>query len=253
MIELKKILWLLYQPYKWLFYIPFLYINTVILGMIAVLLGLFKLKRAADICGVTWARVNSYTAPVFVKVRGKEHIVKGQSYVIVANHRSSFDILISYAFLGLRFKWVMKKELAKVPGLGFGSKAIGHIFIDRSNTKKAIESMKNARERIKDGISVLFFPEGTRSKTGRLLSFKKGAFYFAIDLKLPILPVTINGTEDILPPDTFNLSPGTAEIIFHPPINTTSYEKNDIPGLVAQVRGVIESGLKGEVSESSIN
>jgi 1-acyl-sn-glycerol-3-phosphate acyltransferase len=186
-------------------------------------------------------------APVFVKIKGKEHLVKGQSYVIVANHRSSFDILIVYAFLGLRFKWVMKKELRKVPGLGYGSKAIGHIFIDRSNTKKAIESMKEAGKKIKNGVSVFFFPEGTRSKTGALLPFKKGAFYFAVDLGLPILPVSINGTDRILPSDTFNLFPGKAEIIFHPPIDIAPYTKENIPELIQRVRTVIESGLRDRI------
>ncbi len=245
---MKKILWLLYQPYKWLIYIPFLGVNTVILGSITFLFGLMKWERACDFNGVLWARINACMAPVFVKVKGKEHLVKGQSYVIVANHRSSFDILIVYAFLGLRFKWVMKKELRKVPGLGYGSEAIGHIFIDRSNTKKAIESMKEAEKKIRNGVSVFFFPEGTRSKTGALLPFKKGAFYFAIDLGLPILPVSINGTDRVLPPDTFNLFPGKAEIIFHRPIDITPYTKEKIPELIEKVRTVIESGLRDRLT-----
>ncbi len=245
---MKKILWLLYQPYKWLIYIPFLGINTVILGSITVVLGMFKWQRAGDFCGILWSRINACMAPVFVKIKGRKHIVKGRSYVIVANHRSSFDILIVYAFLGLRFKWVMKKELRKVPGLGYGSKAIGHIFIDRSNTKKAIETMNEAREKIRDGVSVFFFPEGTRSKTGDLLPFKKGAFYLAIELGLPILPVSINGTDRILPPDTFNLFPGKAEIIFHEPVDITGYTKERIPELTKKVRAVIASGLKDRIS-----
>ncbi len=241
---MKRFLWCLYQPYKWLFYIPFLYLNTVVLGTIAVLLGIMKLERAADACGVLWARINTWTAPVFVKVRGKEFVEKGQAYVIVANHRSSFDILVVYAYLGVRFKWVMKKELRKVPGLGYGSKAVGHIFIDRSNTKKAIESIREAGNKIKNGVSVFFFPEGTRSKTGEMLPFKKGAFHLALDLGLPILPVSINGTDRILPSDTFDLFPGNAEIIFHPPVDTGKYDRNNIMELVREVREVIESGLK---------
>lgn len=240
---MKKFLWILYQPYKWLVYIPFLGVNTIVFGTLAMMFGSLGMERTSDLCGILWARINTYMTPAIVRVIGKQHLKKGQSYVIVANHRSSFDILISYAFLGIPFKWVMKKELSKVPGLGYGSRAVGHIFIDRSNTKKAIDTMNRARAKIRNGMSVLFFPEGTRNEDGTLLPFKKGAFHFALDLNLPILPVSINGTDRILPDDTYNLFPGCAEIVFHTQIDTAAYSKKEISKLIEDVRFVVQSGL----------
>jgi 1-acyl-sn-glycerol-3-phosphate acyltransferase len=191
-----------------------------------------------------WANLNCILTPVFVKVKGRENIDPKQSYVIVVNHQSAYDIIILYARLGIYFKWLMKKEIRKIPGIGFGSQAIGHILIDRSSTKAAIETINYAKSKIKDGTSMLIFPEGTRSRTHDMLPFKKGAFWFAFDLNLPILPVTINGTREILPSETMNLLPGKAEIIIHPPININNYSKDNMADLIEKTRNLIYSGMK---------
>ena len=135
----------------------------------------------------------------------------------------------------------MKKELRKIPGLGYASATVGHIFIDRSNTRKAMESLNEARKRLTNGTSVVIFPEGTRSKSGRMLPFKRGAFKMAIDLNLPILPVTIIGTNDILPAKSLNLMPGKVKMIVHQPININNYDNNNIRERMEHVREVIES------------
>ncbi len=109
----------------------------------------------------------------------------------------------------------MKKELAKIPGLGFGSKKVGHIFLDRSNSRVALESLNEAKRKLVNGTSVVIFPEGTRSKTGEMGSFKKGAFKLALDLGLPILPVTISGTGKIWPADTIDIKPGKSGLLIH--------------------------------------
>ena len=177
---MKRLKFILYQPYKWLIFIPFLAVNTIIFGILAVLISVSINKKIGSfIGGAVWSRVNAFFTPVFVKVRGRENIHKGQSYVIVANHESAYDIFVLYGWLGIDFKWVMKKEIRKIPGIGFGSEAVGHIFIDRSSSKAAIETIEAAKERIKGGTSVVFFPEGTRSRTREMLPFKKGAFRFA--------------------------------------------------------------------------
>lgn len=241
---MKKILIFLYQFYKWLFLIPLFLISSIFFGIIAVVLSLLiNQKVGSYIGGVIWARLHCFLTPVFVKLKGRDHILKKRSYVIVANHQSAFDILVLYAWLGVDFKWVMKKEISKIPGVGFGSKAVGHIFIDRSSTKAAISSINAAKSKIKDGTSVLFFPEGTRSRTSEMLPFKKGAFRFAFDLNLPVLPVTIKGTREILPSGTTNLLPGKAEIVIHPAIELKKYLPEDLDGLMAETRSAIEKGL----------
>ena len=236
---------ILYQPYKWLVFIPFLAINTLVFGVLAVVLSLAVNRKVGSyVGGAVWSRVNAFFTPVFVKVRGKENIRKGQSYVVISNHESAFDVFILYGWLGVDFKWVMKKEIRKIPGIGFGSEAVGHIFIDRSSTKSALETIELAKQRIKGGTSVVFFPEGTRSRTTDLLPFKKGAYRFAFDLDLPLLPVTINGTRKIFPPDSLNLLPGKAELVIHPPMDIHQYNPDDIQVLIADSKTLIESARR---------
>ena len=242
---MKKLLWLLYQPYKWIIFLPFLAINTLIFGILAVVLSLLVNQKTGSFVGGTiWSRLNLFFTPVWVKTVGKKNIQKKQSYVIVANHLSAYDVFILYGWLGIDFKWVMKKEIRKIPGVGFGSDAVGHIFIDRSSKKAAIETIAAAEKKIRNGTSVAFFPEGTRSRTGEMLPFKKGAFKFAYDLGLPILPVTIVGTDKIFPTNTMNLMPGKAKLVVHPAISIDQYKEENMNELVAHVREVIASGME---------
>jgi 1-acyl-sn-glycerol-3-phosphate acyltransferase len=242
---MKKILVFLYQFYKWFFLLPFFLVNSIFFGVLAVIISLlFNEKVGSYVGGVVWANLNCMLTPVVIRLRGRENIQKLQSYVIVANHQSAYDILVLYARLGIDFKWVMKKEIRKIPGIGFGSKAVGHIFIDRSSAKAALASINAAKSKIKDGTSVVFFPEGTRSHTREMLPFKKGAFRFAFELNLPVLPVTINGTRSILPSGSTNLFPGKAEILIHPPIDIRNYTEENIQDLMDISRKFIEGGIK---------
>ena len=241
---MKKLLILIYQVYKWIFLYPFFIINSVFFGILAVFLSLLiNQKTGSYLGGVTWARLNCLLTPVFIKVSGRKHIDPHQSYIIVANHQSAYDIIVLYARLGIDFKWVMKKEVRKIPGVGFGSQAVGHIFIDRSSTKAAIDTINAAKSNIRNGTSVVIFPEGTRSRTTEMLPFKKGAFWFAFDLNLPILPVTIKGTREIMPSGTLHLLPGRAEMIIHQPIDIKKYSKENMSELIQTTREVIISGL----------
>ena len=240
----NKFLYVLYQPYKWLFFIPFLLINTLIFGVIAVLVSSFINQRVGSYFGgVIWSKLNSYLTPMFVTVEGKQHIDKNCSYVIISNHQSLYDIFLVYGWLGIDIKWVMKKELAKIPGIGFGSKKVGHIFLDRSNSRVALESLNEAKRKLVNGSSVVIFPEGTRSVDGKTGEFKKGAFKLALDLELPILPITITGTKDILPTDTLDLRPGKANMIIHEPIDIRNYSIASIRELMEKARQIISSPL----------
>lgn len=243
-VLLRKLLFILYQPYKWLIYAPFLIISTLVFGTVAVILStLINQRIGSYIGGAIWARLNGYLTPMRVKVVGRENIDKHQSYVIVVNHQSLFDVFVLYGWLGIDFKWVLKQELRKVPGLGIGCEKVGHIFIDRSNPQQAINSINAARKKIVNGTSVLFFPEGTRGGTGTLGEFKKGAFIFAIETGLPLLPVTILNTASILPPHTLNLLPGTAKMIIHNKIDITGYTADNLDELMDKARIAILSGF----------
>lgn len=236
----KKILYLLYQPYKWLVFTPLLGITAAIFSIIAVFFGTFVSARAGSLIGgICWSRLCSALTPIYVVVRGRENINRKQSYVIVSNHQSHFDIFVTYGWLYMDLKWVMKKELRKVPFIGWACEKLEFIYVDRSDNQKAIESLNSAKERIVNGTSVMFFPEGTRSKDGSMGNFKKGAFKMAVDLGLPILPVTIKGTRKILPSGSFDLFPGRAEMIIHKAIDVQNYSDKNLGDLINLTRSII--------------
>lgn len=241
---MKKLLAALYVPYRLLIFAPILALSTLFFGFLTVLLVQFLPARTASFIGGTfWARFISFITPMFVQVIGREHVDKKQSYVIASNHQSQYDIFVLYGWLGVDFKWVMKKELRKIPALGVACEKLGHIYIDRSNRIAALESLNQAKKTIVNGTSVIFFPEGTRSLTGKLGDFKKGAFVMALDLGIPILPATIVGTDKVLPPRSLKVMPGRARLILHEPIDTSAYTHETIDDLMAAVRTVIQSGL----------
>ncbi|MBN1414040.1 MAG: 1-acyl-sn-glycerol-3-phosphate acyltransferase [Bacteroidales bacterium] len=241
------LLYYLYQPYKWLFLIPFIFLNTFFFGVAAVVLSSLVSQRIGSYFGgVIWSRVNAFFTPMFVTVTGRKNVCKHTSYVIISNHQSIYDIFLIYGWLGIDIKWIMKKEARKIPGVGFGSRKVGHIFLDRSNSRVAMESLNEAKKRLVNGISVVFFPEGTRSITGELGVFKRGAFKIAIDLGLPLLPITVTGTKEILPAGTLNIFPGKAKMIIHPSIDIKKYNENNILELINHAREIIGSSLPYE-------
>lgn len=241
---MKRLVFILYQPYKWLFFFPFLFFNTILFGILAVIVStIFNQRVGSYIGGVIWSRLNSFLTPMIAKVEGRNNINPKQSYVVVSNHQSVYDIFLIYGWLGIDIKWIMKKELRKIPGVGFGSEKVGHIFIDRSNSKKALESINEAKRKLVNGTSVVIFPEGTRSETGELGQFKRGAFKIAYDLNLPILPITVINTKNILPTNTLNIMPGRVKMVVHEPIDMKVYADKDDIVLIDEVKSRIASAL----------
>ena len=149
--------------------------------------------------GKLWSRFTIRTLLLPVKVEGRENIERGQSYVFVANHQGAFDIFLIYGFLGRNFKWMMKQSLRKIPLVGKACEAAHHVFVDRSGPSKIKESYEKARGELKDGMSLVVFPEGSRTLTGELGVFRRGAFMIADELQLPVVPLTINGSFHVMP------------------------------------------------------
>ncbi len=250
---MRNLIYVLYQPYKWLVMVPVLGISTVFFGFLAAIAAVLVNPRFGNmVSGFPWARLNAFLTPMRVTVAGREWIDPEQSYVIVANHQSPYDIFVLYGWLGIDFKWVLKQELRKVPGLGIGCEKLGHIYVDRTNSHAAIRSLNEARERIIDGTSVIFFAEGTFGNGRKLRPFKKGAFRMAIDLGLPILPMTIVGTREILAGGSWDLFPGSAKLIVHEPVAIDGHEHSKVKPLIEEVRAVVQSGLEpGSVDQGS--
>lgn len=244
----RTLSWWLYQPYKYLVFAPLVVVWTTICASLVLVFAPFTSSRTASrLAAVPWARVLAWFTPMTVEVKGRHHIDPGQSYVLVSNHQSQYDIFVLYGWLGVDFKWVMKRELRKVPGIGVACDKLGHIFIDRSNHAAALATLEAAKTKIVNGTSVIFFPEGTRSRDGKLKRFKRGAFRMALDLGLPILPLTVTGTRDVLPADTSDLLPGSASLIIHEPVAVAGLKATDCQSLSDQVREVIASGLPSEL------
>jgi len=239
----NKIFTIAYQPYKWLIVIPFILLITMVLGLICIVVGFVFSQDAADILAVTWARLSCAIAPLRVNLRGKKHYSRHNSYVVVSNHQSMADIPLIHGFMGLKIKWVMKKELGRIPIFGPACHQLGCIFIDRSNQKEAILSIEKAKKKLSRKASVLFFAEGTRSRDGKVMPFKKGAFIFAMETGIPILPVTVKNSFKVLPSDSLDLTPGTVEIIVHRPIYITAYEVERMDEIIENTRRTISSAL----------
>lgn len=245
---LHTLLFWLYQPYAWLVLIPAVIVLTLVFSLLTIVASmLVNSSFAGSTFPVVWARIIGRLTPMAVTVNGKEYADSSRSYVVVCNHQSQYDILLIYGWLKLNLKWVMKKELRKIPGLGLGCEKAGHIFVDRANPRAARASVMEALQRLGNGVGILFFAEGTRSSDGRLLPFKKGAFRLALEQQLPILPVTVSGTRNIMPARTLRLFPGRGTMTIHPPIETRGLGLDDMDRLIEQTREAIASALPQEL------
>lgn len=186
-----------------------------------------------------WARIILSVTRTRILVTGRHNIKQGQSYIIIANHQSHFDILALVCGLGVQYRWVIKQELRRIPLFGYALHASRNIFIDRSDHQSAIRSINEGMDRLPQGAGVLFFAEGTRSPDGRIHPFKKGGFTIALERRLPILPVTISGSRRLLPKHTMIFSSGQIEVVISPPIDTAGYTTETMADLIEKTRNTI--------------
>ncbi len=191
---------LLYRLYQFFIALPILLVCTLLTCLFTII-GSFigSAHFWGYYPGKVWAILMCRVLLLPVKVRGRENVDRRTSYVFVANHQGAFDIFLIYGFLGRNFKWMMKKSLRKIPVVGKACESARHIFVDKSGPKKIRETYDRARGILKEGTSLVVFPEGARTFTGRMGVFRRGAFQLADELQLPVVPVTIDGPFDVLP------------------------------------------------------
>lgn len=240
---MNPILFLLYKIYSIFIYFPLSIFFLVLLAIFASLSTFINKQSAVSRSVCLYNKFILKIIPVKIEVEGRENIKENQSYVVIANHRSNLDPSYIYVATDFDFRWIMKAELLKIPVFGFLCKRMGNIAIDRKNPQKAISTINEVKRTMKNGVSVAFFPEGTRNNKKGMLPFKKGAFHFALDTNLPILPITMNYTDKILPKSSLNVLPGHAKIQIHKPIDIKKYKKNEIMNLVEDARKIMESTL----------
>lgn len=162
--------------------------------------------------------------------------------MFVANHQGAYDIWAIYGFLNHNFKWLMKKELEKIFAVGTACKKAGHVFVDDSSVAGIKETIAEAEKTLKNGMSVVIFPEGSRTWDGKMSAFKRGAFMLAGEFKLPVVPITIDGSFKAMPRSTYNMTPTTIRLVIHKPIYPGERGFNT-KRLMADCREAINSGL----------
>lgn len=210
---------------------------TVLMSLAAICASFFS--RSGDIVhniGRCWAKSILRVAGIKVKTRGLENLDPDGSFVFMCNHQSNFDILVLFSELPAQFRWIAKAELFKIPLFGYAMRGAGYISIERKDRKKAIQSLKQAAERIRTGTSVMIFPEGTRSPDGNISEFKKGGFVLAYDAGVPIMPVVLNGTWSIMSKDSLKIKPGSVIMSVLPAVNVADYSKADKSKLIEDVK-----------------
>lgn len=241
METIKKMLIFLYQ---WIIYVPIFLILTILTALIVMIFSpVFGNRFWGYYPPRWWSRLTCWLALCQVKSFGHENLTPGQSYVFVANHQGAFDIFLTYGFLNQNIKWVQKATLRKIPFVGFASKMAGHVFVDNSSMQARTKTINEAKKEIVDGVSIMLFPEGARTHTGKMSRFKRGAFQIAYDLKLPIVPLTLNGPFDMMKRGTYTIHPGKLELIIHKPIPTKNLQEEDIHALIESAKNQIYSGL----------
>lgn len=191
--------------------------------------------------GRNWLRLSGME----VSVKGSEHLDPKQTYVFISNHRSYLDTATLFVYTGRRMGLLAKKELLKVPILGYGMGFVNVMAIDRSNSERARETVASATARIRSGISFGVFAEGTRAKPGEFLPFKKGAFYMAVAAGVPIVPVAIKNTDVLMGKGTGRCQSGTIEMVMLPPVSTAGLSSDDdVQGLVKKVHDLVGKELQ---------
>ena len=231
-----------YVLYQYLIGFPLIVVVTLFTALLTIICFPWRNGKLPRAVQVFWSRSVLWLLLVPIKVSGRENVDPKQSYVFVANHQSFLDVFAVYGWLPNNFKWLMKKELRKIPFVGTACAVAGHIFVDRSNPRAAMESLTYIKAQLHDGISTVIFPEGTRTKTGEIGRFKQGAFKIAMDMGLPVVPITLNGFYQSMPPGQFfaNLH-SRVSLHIGKPIDISQF--TDINEAMAAVREKVAEGL----------
>ncbi len=227
------------------FFYIILFFSTIILGSSAVI-GSFVGRTWAALMARVWGNLNLWAAGVKVRVAGLENINGHGPYIFASNHQGWFDIFAALGKLPVRFSWLAKEELFKIPIFGHAMYRAGYIPIDRKDHRKALSSMNRAAEVIRQGTSVFIFPEGTRSVDGVLRDFKKGGFALAAKSRQPVVPVSISGSYRILPKDSWMIHPGEIRFSISRPIRMQGSDSRSRDLLLQQVREAIRANLTFE-------
>ena len=209
---------ILYRTYHYCIAAPILLVLTIITCLVTIVGCIFNSDYWGYYPAKWWARAMCLFFGVRVKVENRDLIDRNSAYVFVANHQGAYDIFSIYGYLGHNFKWMMRKGLHNFPLVGWACHMSGHIMVDNHSARGIVKTMNDAKKRLSKGMSIVVFPEGRRTDDGHIHNFKHGAFRLAKEFNLPIVPITINGSYQVMSRTMFHVEPGVITLTIHAPI-----------------------------------
>jgi 1-acyl-sn-glycerol-3-phosphate acyltransferase len=238
-------------PYHWwrtvFFLIPAISVYTIVLGAASIVSSLFDRRGYfAHGCARAWSWLILKTTGVRVRVDGMNRIAPGTTYVFVSNHQSIYDIPVIFASLPYQLRIIAKASLARFPVLGWHLRRGGHLFVDRRRPDRA-GILKRWRALVSDGLSLIIFAEGTRSWDGRVARFKAGSFLLAIQAGLPIVPLAVIGTRQVMPKGRLRTEPADVCLVIHDPIQPPTIDEptvQDAKALAERVHTIVADSLE---------
>lgn len=219
---------------------------TVVWGAIATVAAPFSGEAVVWVAR-NWIRWIFATCGVRVAVEGLEHVAAAKTAIYMSNHQSVLDIGAIVETLPVSWRFVAKKELTYVPFFGWALGLSDQIVIDRGNRRRSVESLRRAAERVRGGVNVIIFPEGTRSPDGTLQPFKSGGFHLALDAQVPVIPVTVSGSASLTPKRSLEVRSGTIKVVYGAPIPTAGLAARDREHLKQRVAEAIRAGYDPEL------
>lgn len=236
---------ILYRIYQLLIMAPLLIVVTVIAATFTIVGSMIGVSRTMGYWpGHIWARIFCWLSLVRVSVRRETELDSKTSYVFVANHQGAYDIFAIYGYLGHNFRWMMKKALERIPLVGYACRVAGNIYVDNSSPSAVRATMAKAETQLRGGMSVVVFPEGSRSSDGKMHPFRRGAFKLAEEFSLPVVPITIDGSYDIMPRRSLIPRYGHIILTIHAPIYPAgANNRHDMDTLITRSYNTIASSL----------
>ncbi len=230
-------------PFHWwrtVFYlIPAIGVYTIVLGTISLASSLLDRRGYfAHGCARAWSWLILATTGVSVDVRGLDRLEPGRTYIFVSNHQSIYDIPVIFASLPFQLRIIAKESLGNFPFLGWHLRRAGHLLVDRRNPDRA-GILRRWKALVGQGLSLIIFPEGTRSPDGQVRTFKGGSFLLAIEAGLPIVPLSVDGTRLVMRKGRLMTCPGHARLTVHAPIETAGVDVSRARELGEQVRAIV--------------
>jgi 1-acyl-sn-glycerol-3-phosphate acyltransferase len=235
-------------PFHWwrtvFFLIPAISVYTVVLGTASLASSVFDARGYfAHRCARAWSWLILATTGVTVHAHGLERLQYGRTYVFVANHQSIYDIPVLFATLQWQLRIIAKESLGRVPFLGWHLRRGGHLLVDRRRPDRAA-ILRKWKALVHKGLSLIIFPEGTRSVDGRVASFKAGSFLLAIEAGLPIVPISVEGSRAVMRKGRLTTCPGHVRLTVHEPIETSGRRPSEARDLAERTRAIVELGTR---------